>query len=299
MTSSRPAALEWRVFRGSVAVAAGLLSVHQLRTRGWVRLRHDVYADSRLPRDHGLLCRATLARMPPDSVVLAGPSAAHLHGVLDTAGPDDPVHVILLADRRVGNQTGTRLHRVRLDPPDVCRVRLGADEVPVTGPARTAWDAAVWLPLPDAVALADGLLFQGLVTTAELRAVAGRLGDRPGGRRARHTLGLADGRAASRAESLLRIRLFLAGLPMGQARPAIFAVAPPLAWPEFRLALFRSPDPVGEAVMTDGGWLVLRASPRIEFAEVVREVRAALSARGWRSARKQDVAESALSSTMR
>ncbi|MEV0715468.1 hypothetical protein AB0H87_12525, partial [Asanoa sp. NPDC050611] len=68
---TRPSSLEWRVFRGSAAVAAGLLSVHQLRGRGFVRLRHDVYADARLPRDHALMCRASLARLPPDAVVLA------------------------------------------------------------------------------------------------------------------------------------------------------------------------------------------------------------------------------------
>ncbi|MDG4822476.1 hypothetical protein O7635_11505 [Asanoa sp. WMMD1127] len=296
----RPAALEWRVFRGSAAVAAGLLTVHQLRARGWTRLRHDVYADARLPVDHLLFCRATLARMPPGSVVLAGPSAAEALGVPAAAGADDPVHLILRGHRRVGNQAGTRLHRVRLDPVDVGSVRLagGDDVVPATGPARTAWDSAVWLPLPDAVALVDGLLFQRLVSTAELRAVAGRLGDRPGGRRAAHTLALADGNAASRAESLLRIRLYLAGLPMAVARPPMFAVRPPLAWPEFRVALWCTPDPGAEAVMINNAWLVLRTSPRREFSEVVREVRAALVARGWRTRRKQDVEESALSSNM-
>ncbi|GIF65070.1 hypothetical protein Ais01nite_31050 [Asanoa ishikariensis] len=293
--------LEWQVFRGSAAVAAGLLSVHQLRGRGWTRLRHDVYCDSRLAADHALLCRATLARLPPESVVLAGPSAAHAHGVLSAAGPDDLVHLILRADRRVGRQVGTRLHRVPLDPTDLCHVDLpgGSSLVLATVPARTAWDAAVWLPLADAVALTDGLLFRRLVTTAALREVAARLAERPGGRRAGHTLGLADGHAASRAESLLRVRLFLAGLPMGVARPPIFTVAPCLAWPEFRVALFRTPDRAGEAVMIDDGWLVLRLAPQTEFPEVVRHLRAALSGRGWRNTRKQDVVESALSSTMR
>ncbi|MEV4536945.1 hypothetical protein AB0J82_24515 [Asanoa sp. NPDC049518] len=297
----RPPSLEWQVFRGSAAVASGLLTAHQLRGRGWVRLRHDVYADSRLPVDHALLCRATLARLPPDSAVLAGPSAAVAHGVVSAAGPGDPVQLILRADRRVGRQTGTVLHRVPLDGDDLCRVPLagGSTSVLATVPARTAWDATVWLPMPDAVALADSLLFRRLVTPGSLHAVVARLADRPGGRRAGHTLSLVDGRAASRAESMLRIGLFLAGLPAGVARPPLFAAAPCLAWPEFRVALFLTPAPTGEAVRIDDGWLVLRLAPQTSFSEVVRQVRAALTGRGWRNARKQDVVESALSSTMR
>ncbi|GAA1880436.1 hypothetical protein GCM10009687_55890 [Asanoa iriomotensis] len=289
------------MFRGSAAVASGLLSVHQLRGRGWIRLRHDVYADSRLPQDHALLCRASLARLPPDSVVLAGPSAAVAHGVHSAASPADPVHLIVVGDRRVGDQAGTRLHRIPLDPCDVSAVALagGGTSVAVTVPARTAWDAAVWLALPDAVAVVDALLFQGVVTPASMREVVARLADRPGGRRAGHTLALADGHARSRAESVLRIRLFLAGLPMALAHPPIFAVRPPLAWPEFRLALWCAPDPAAERVMVSEGWLVVRTSPRRDFGEVVRELREALHARGWRTKRKQDVMESALTPNMR
>ncbi|MEV0719372.1 hypothetical protein, partial [Asanoa sp. NPDC050611] len=262
----------------------------------------DVYADARLPRDHALMCRASLARLPPDAVVLAGPSAAVAHGVPAAASVSDPVHLILAAGRRVSDQVGTRLHRVRLDPAEVCRVPLagGGSSVAVTVPSRTAWDAAVWLALPDAVAVVDALLFQGLVTPASLRAVAARLADRPGGRRARHTLALADGNARSPAESLLRVRLFLAGLPMALARPPVFAARPPLAWPDFRVALWcGGPEPAAETLMVDEGWLTLRMSPRREFADVVREVRAALLGRGWRRTRKQDVKESALTPNIR
>ncbi|GIF48960.1 hypothetical protein DFJ67_2646 [Asanoa ferruginea] len=299
--SPRPAALEWQVFRGSAAVSAGLLSVHQLRASCWARLRHNVYADSRLARDHALACRATLVRLPPGSVVVAGPSAATAHGLRSVAGLDDPVHLIVLGDRRVGTSGGTILHRVHLDPVDVCHRRLpgGSAEVPVTTPARTAWDAAVWLPLTDAVAIADALLFHRLVTPDLLAEVAARLADRPGGRRAAHTLSLADAAAASRAESVLRVRLFLAGLPMARARPPVLAVRPPLAWPEYRVALWCAPDRHSETVMINDGWLVLRFSPQREFSEVVREVRAALTARGCRTKRKQDVVESALSPNMR
>jgi hypothetical protein len=92
-TPRRPAALYGRVFRGREAVRHGLITPDDLRSRAWIRVRHDVYADARLTRDHELACRAALARLRP-TAVLAGPSAAFLHGVEHAAGYGDDVHVI-------------------------------------------------------------------------------------------------------------------------------------------------------------------------------------------------------------
>ena len=92
----RPPDLEWRVFRGADAVRRGLLTEHQLRSQAWIRLRQDVYADARLDRDHALVCRAVALRTPP-GVLLAGPSAAYLHGVDHAAAFTDDVHVIAAA----------------------------------------------------------------------------------------------------------------------------------------------------------------------------------------------------------
>lgn len=300
--STRPAALEWRVFRGSTAVEAGLLSENGLRTKGWIRVRHNVYADSRLERDHALACRATLIRLPGDAAVLAGPSAAYVHGIHDAAGPDDPVHVILLRERRAGSQSGTRLHRCRLDASDVQGGQLVGDgtvggEVPVTTPARTAWDVAVWLPLSEAVAIVDALLFRKAVTPAELSEITERLAARPGGRRAAHALALCDAHAETRAESLLRVRLFQAGLPLATARHPVGLGNPPLSWPDHRVALWcdlRRADPIDqlrdEAAMlrglVDRSWTVLQAGARrleLDFPDVVREIRGALRANGWRA----------------
>jgi hypothetical protein len=72
----RPRELEWPVFVGTEAVNRRLIRPYQLRSQAWTRVRHDVYADSRLEYDHELACRAAALRLP--KAVVAGPSAAYL-----------------------------------------------------------------------------------------------------------------------------------------------------------------------------------------------------------------------------
>ncbi|MEV4842021.1 hypothetical protein AB0K20_02135 [Micromonospora matsumotoense] len=103
----RPVALAWQVFRGSDAIRQGLLTRHHLRGASWLRLGHDVYADARLDRDHALTCRAALLRMPAGTVI-AGPSAAYLHGIEHAAGFGDEVHVLVPRAARVGSQGAVR-----------------------------------------------------------------------------------------------------------------------------------------------------------------------------------------------
>jgi hypothetical protein len=280
---SLPQELEWQVFRGSTAIARGLLTENQLRGRAFVRVRHDVYADSRLAFDHALACRATLARLPAGAAVIAGPSAAYLHGVAHAAQPTDRVRAIVRPDRRVNNQQGLRIHRVRLDEFDV----HDAGGIPVTSPERTAWDTAVWLAAPYAIAIIDALLARGAVTVDSLAETAVRLHDRPGGRLAARAFELADGAALAPTESVLRVRLIMAGIPRPRVRPPTImrlgrVLHPGLAWPAYRLAveyegpLYRERRTLLEA----DGWQVLPATRR--SPGIVREVSEALRARGWR-----------------
>lgn len=107
----RPDALAWQVFRGSAAVRRELLTTHQLRSSAWVRLRHDVYADARLARDHALACRAVALQLPAGSA-FAGPSAAFLHGIAHAAEFTDDVHVVVPAGAGLRSQRGLRVHTV-------------------------------------------------------------------------------------------------------------------------------------------------------------------------------------------
>ncbi|MGW4500148.1 hypothetical protein ACWENR_16235 [Micromonospora sp. NPDC004336] len=402
----RPSALAWQVFRGSDAVRRGLVTEHQLRSSAWIRLRHDVYADARLDRDHALACRGAVLRLPPEAVV-AGPSAAYLHGVVHAATFADDVHVLLPRTIRVGPQRGMRAHtlgpaaahptaaaaalgpahdghratapatvpgRARdgrqptapaaipgrahdghqptapatapspacdgrqptapavtpgpardgdrpTEPPTTpgrgCGGRPPAGRpavgppsaLPLTAgpprrsaPAEAAWETAVWLEPLRAVGIVDALLRQGLTSRDALVETADRHADRPGGRRARWVFDLADPAAASPAESQLRVRLVLAGLPRPVTRhpvrlPSGLVAHPHLAWPRHRVAVAHAGDPHVAGAdqpqldrwrldqLAAAGWLVLHATSRRvhrEFPALLVEVRAALAARGWR-----------------
>lgn len=104
-----PSALAWQVFRGSTAIGQGLITRHQLRGSSWVRLRHDVYADARLDRNHELACRAAALRLPPQAMI-AGPSSAYLHGIEHAAGFVDDVHVLVPRIVRVDSQRRLHVH---------------------------------------------------------------------------------------------------------------------------------------------------------------------------------------------
>ncbi|MEU7929955.1 hypothetical protein [Micromonospora echinofusca] len=322
----RPGVLAWQVFRGSDAIRQGLVTEHQLRSSAWLRLRHDVYADARLDRNHTLACRAAALRLPPEAVV-AGPSAAYLHGVEHAASFVDDVHVLVPRAMRLGPQRGLRVHstgphrqpagagggprtalRAPADGPGIAvrpvptglRVAdLRTSGVPVsTDPTSAAWETAVWLEPLRAVGIVDSLLRQGLTSRAALADVAARNADRPGGRRARWVFGLADPAARSPAESELRVRLVLAGLPRPAVRHPVrvaagLVVHADLAWSAYRVAVAQD----GRHAEADGGhldriarlvgagWLVLPVTGRRlrhDFPGVLREARAALGARGWR-----------------
>jgi hypothetical protein len=273
----RPDALTWQVFRGSDAIRQGLLTEHQLRSSAWLRLRHDIYADARLDRDHALSCRAALLRLPP-GVVIAGPSAAYLHGVEHAGTFPGEVHVLVPRSLRVGAQRGLRVHvgeptatagnRPAAGPRPEVQVgdgigpqgarpvgvvrrpgaadsgesRRWAGVIQRTDPGRAAWETAVWLEPIRAVGIVDALLRQGLTDRDTLAEVAARNTDRPGGRRARWVFGLADPGAQSPPESQLRVRLVLAGLPRPVAQhpvplPNGVVLHPDLAWPEYRVAV--------------------------------------------------------------
>ncbi|MEU5937677.1 DUF559 domain-containing protein [Micromonospora sp. NPDC047548] len=328
----RPSLLAWQVFRGSDAVRHGLLSPQQLRSSAWVRLRHDVYADARLDRDHRLACRAVSLRMPAGTV-LAGPSAAHLHGVEHAAGFTDDVHVLAPWATSVRSQRGVRVHTTlvprragdavasgllgrrlirtavvgglptapcRLPPSDAPPFRT-ADTWPWSHPAIAAWETAAWLDPVRAVGIVDSLLADCLTTPAALAEVGERFADRPGGRRARRVFDLADAGAQSPPESHLRVRLVLAGLPRPVTQhpvrlPSGLVLHPDLAWPEFRVAVeydgqwHSDPDQLHRDrrrlnQLVAAGWVVLHVTSRRlrdDLPAVLREIRAALAARGWR-----------------
>jgi very-short-patch-repair endonuclease len=283
------------VFRGTLAIDGLVLTARQLRSDAWVRLDHDVYADSRLEPDHELACRAAALRLPPEAA-FAGRSAASLLGVAHAAGPGDAVHVVVPSHVPFASRRRVVVHHVDLEPMDVER-DYG---LPRTSPVRTVWDLATWLDPTSSVPIIDSLLGIGVVDRTTIQQyIAGRQAWR-GRRKTQQALALADEGAHSAPESALRVRLVLAGLP----RPVVqcpvrigsVTLHPDLAWPEYLVAM--EYDGVWHAdaeqlhrdrrrlnMLAAAGWIVLHATSdrlRRDFGGLLRETRTALSSRGWR-----------------
>lgn len=295
-----PAELTGRIFRGHAAIRRGLITPDDLRSAAWLRLRHDVYADARLTRDHELACRGALARLPP-TTVLAGPSAAFIHGVDHAAGFDDDVHVITPPTVRVGGQKQLRIHHLLLRSDEM----VGR----VTTPTRTAWDVATWLDPLDSVPIIDALLGRRLATAADLTRQIDQNQGRPGWRRAAHARDLADGGARSPAESRLRVRLVLAGIPRPVTQCPVrisptLVLHPDLGWPEWQVAMeydgrwHADPDNLHHDRrrlnhLVAAGWAVLHVTSRRmheDFPHVLDELRTTLKGRGWRPRTRLDPA---------
>ena len=266
LSPSRPPVLVGRVFRGTHAVAQGLLTPDALRSRCWRRLFRDVYADAALPDDHRLRLAGAALLVPADAVV-SGRSAAYLLGLRDSVDDAAPVEVTVPPGRRFGPVAGLRVRRASVPASDTT-VRSGHR---CTVVLRTALDVARLEPLLDSVPLLDAMLGRAFVDPAPLTVAAAALPSGRGCRRARQAVALADERAESPPESRLRVLLTLAGLPpvpqwrVGRA-DGLFVARVDLAYPSARVA-----------VEYDGAW---HGAP----GELHRDRRRinALVAAGWR-----------------
>lgn len=187
-------------------------------------------------------------------------------------------------------------HRTAAEPS-----RFPRGSIPRSDPGQAAWETAVWLDPIRAVSIIDALLGQGLTDRAALIEAAARNANRAGSRRASWLFDLADGGAQSPPESQLRVRLTLGGLPRPVVQHPIrlpngVVLHPDLAWPEYRVAVEYDGQWHADAdqlhrdrrrlnLLVGAGWVVLHVTSRrmhTEFPAVLREVRAALNARGWR-----------------
>lgn len=101
---------------------------------------------------------------------------------------------------------GVYVHQAR------CWPVIEVDRVPITEPLRTALDVARCEPRRVSLPVLDAALAAGLVSAPRLAVAATSLRGRGAGR-ARATVALADARAESPLESLLRLALVEAGLP--------------------------------------------------------------------------------------
>ncbi|MFY1575484.1 endonuclease domain-containing protein [Verrucosispora sp. WMMD703] len=239
MTKSarRPPQLRGRLFRGSRAVARGLLTRGELRSRAWRPVFRDVYADAQLTISHRTRCLAAARWMLPPGAVIAGRSAAALFGA-GFIGDAEPLDILVPTGLRFGPVAGLVVHTGEIAEADV----VSHAGMPVTTPLRTCWDLAQWLNPEEAVVVVDRLLGQRLVRADQLREMVDRRRGARGWRRMLRVAQLADPGAESAQESRLRVRIVLAGVrrPVTQfvvERDGRFIARVDLAWPELKIAV--------------------------------------------------------------
>jgi hypothetical protein len=260
--------MEFEPFLGSAAMASGRLTRHQLRTR-FRRLYRDVYLRTDVDVTAAGRARAAWLSLG-EGAILAGVSAAALHGTkwLDAEQPAEVIGV----DRR--RRTGIVVRSYELSAAEVVRVR----GIPVTTPARTAFDLGRTRPAATATPLLDALLHATRGTVADVLAIADARPGARGVRRLRSVLDMVDGGAESPRETRLRLLLVTAGLPRPETqiefrdRRGRVRVRVDMGWREWKVAVEydgvqhwtdprqRSWDIERIALLEASGWTVIRVS---------------------------------------
>lgn len=289
----KPAELVGKVFLRSEVMRRGLLTDHQVRSTAWRHIAQDVYADAELPRDHVLVCRATMLHMPSD-VIFAGPSAAALAGVGTAATFEDKVHVVAPVARRGLARNHVVVHRVTHPLP--AEWVTSKDGLNYTMPARAAWECAGWLSGLRALAIVDAILRAMLATKSDYAVMVAQCRESRNARRANAILALADGR--SRSARLSMVRGLLLGHPHLPPPEVMFSVVVPpaaapvpvdLAWPRYQVGVVRDEEQVERLARQH--WLAISAAGLKTPAAVVEAVQGALVRRGWRKIYEPDLHE--------
>jgi hypothetical protein len=277
------------VFIGSEAVARGDLTRHELQR--WHRpVFPGVYATA--GQQLSLRDRTEAAWLwSRRGGIVAGAAASALHGA-QWVDADVPIELIW-SNTRPPQGIIAREQTFAVD--EVTRVA----GIPVTSPARTAYDLGRQLSRALALAHLDALMRATRFTTSEVQQLEKRYPAARGIRALRSVLDLVDGGAASPRESGLRLLLIDAGLPTPTTQIPIVVNFHTLAvldmgWPEFGVAVEYDGDQHRADRMQyvkdqrrlrkleELGWIVIRVIAEDNPEEIVERVIEALLARGWR-----------------
>lgn len=202
----------------SDALSSGV-TARQLRGRTLERVRRCVYRRVGAEPDFPAEIRALARELPPEAV-FSGATAAALLGLpmLYSSTARTAVELTVPPHRRRPVQLGVRAHAGNLPSGDVIEVA----GIWITAPARTFLDLAAYLTLEDLVALGDAMLHRGMVDTTILAAKLDGAAGRRGVRTARSALPLLDRRSQSVPESVMRVRIGAAGLPLPTPQLAVW-----------------------------------------------------------------------------
>ncbi len=255
-------------FRGPEAVHDGTLTFRELR-----RFNRAIYPAVWIPRDTTLspqeLARAAWLWSDRRGVV-SGLSASALWGAtwIDAGERAEIIH----SNRRP--PAGLIVRSDTLAPGETTEV----SGMPVTDPARTAFDLGRRLTLRAGVQRIDALMSATRVQVADVHAVARQHPGARGLRQLRETLEIVDGGSESPYESLTRLRLVRAGFPRPVTqikvcdRYGLVLARLDMGWPEYRVAVEfdgaqhwtnpeqRDRDIERHAALEAQRWIVIRVS---------------------------------------
>ncbi len=277
------------VFIGSEAIAAGHLTRHELQR--WYRA---IYRGIYVPKDATLTLRDRTAGAWLSSrrrAVIAGVAASALHGA---PWIDCDVAVELIS-RSARPQQGLTVRDECIASDEITRVA----GIPVTTPARTAYDLGRHLPRGQAVARLDALMWATPFSVEDVLLLAKRYPGARGLRRLRAALPLVDSGAASPKETWLRLLVIDAGLPAPETQIPVndhyrTVAVLDMGWERFKVAVEYDGDhhrsDRGQYVrdqrrlrrLADMGWIIIRVIAEDKPDDVVVRMRDALLARGWR-----------------
>jgi hypothetical protein len=279
---------DWgQLFIGSEALARGVLSRHQLRTR-YRAVFPNVYLLKQA--QPSLEQRITAAWLwSHREATIAGTAAAALHGA---KWIDDNITIELMHPNPRAPQGVLTRRDVLLDGEVTAMAGLA-----VSTPERTAFDIGRREPRRTAVARLDALMRVTGFKVDDVLAVAERHRGARGLRRLETTLELLDPGAQSPRESYLRLLLIDAGFPRPHTQlPVLGSDGLPFAyldmgWPDVMVAVeydgdhhrvdrFQYVKDIGRIeVLERMGWLITRVVAEDRPADIVRRVKCALDAR--------------------
>jgi hypothetical protein len=273
-------------FIGSEALASGVLNRHQLRTK-YQAICPGVYRPRLVQPSLDERIRAAWLWSHREGIV-AGLAAAALHGA---RWIDDNVCVELIhANPRAPQGVKTRRELLLND-----EVQLH-DVVPVTTPARTAFDIGRRGRVNPAIASLDALMRATDLKVSDIEALAALHPGVRGLRQLETVLELVDPGSQSPKESSLRLLLIRSGLPRPQTQIPVFdhgviAAYLDMGWPDLMVAV----EYDGDHHRTDRrqylkdirryellerlGWIIVRVVAEDHPSDVILRVRQALESR--------------------
>lgn len=224
-------------FRGSDAVATGLVDWRVLHSAAFRRLLPDVYG-VRGESEPDLALRSHAAyRWGRGDGVLCGFSAAELLGA--SCAPFGAPAELAVPAGGLRSRGGVTVRRDRLHPGEVTKV----GDVRVTTPLRTAFDLGCRQALVEAVVAVDALARVHGFPPDLLLNFAVRYPRARGVRSLPDVLTLADPKSGSPPETRLRLLLTRSGLPRPRVQHPVLdddrlrAVWLDLAYPEHRIGI--------------------------------------------------------------